>query len=108
MLAAAARWGYSVTACKNALQRAGVATRDALNNGPAHNAKFKLTPTQRQEIVSRYVSGEGPTFLAREFGVCPSNVTSLVRSRGLEIHGAKISDDDVAALVSRYGAGENS
>ncbi len=49
----------------------------------------KLTPAQREELVTRYSAGERSTDLAREYGVTPPNITALVRARGVNPRGQK-------------------
>lgn len=84
------------------------------NDGPydASNAEWAIQKTQvrnrRNTVLSeekvaqirqKYLSGVTQTELAKEFGVCPSTISFVVRNIGWK----RLLDDDAVACVKRIG-----
>jgi hypothetical protein len=75
----------------------------------AVRAGWKLTETQRIDVVQRYIAGQSLTRLAATFGVSRPAVAGLLRRRGISIRPqAKLTDEQRREAVGRYIRGETS
>lgn len=69
---AATLFGYSETACYNALEEKGIARRELT----------KLSPAQILHVKQAYEQGENPSAIALEMGVCAATILKGLRKSG--------------------------
>lgn len=70
---------------------------------------WKLSPTDREAVVSRYAAGERVADLAAEYGIHITAIYGLLRRRGLAARGNKAMSPEAAAqAVEAYLSGESS
>ena len=93
---AAAVFGYTETACYNALEDKGISRRELT----------KLSPEQLLRVKEAYALGKNPSAIALDMGVCAATILKTLRKNGVQMRTVSEANQKRIAPLPLFGASD--